>query len=130
MTDDKLDTFQDLLDITEPALQPLVLALQDAILSHHDDACIVVRIGDRAATFGLGPKKMSEGYCYIIPHKNWINLGFYKGAHLSDPDDLLEGTGKNMRHVKIRNLDDISNPATNALIKAALAERKLALVSN
>ena len=130
MADEKLATFQDLLNITEPDLQPIVHALQDMILLNHTEANVMVRMGDRAVTYGLGAKKMSEGYCYIIPHKNWINLGFYQGAHLPDPSNLLEGTGKNMRHVKIRNPDEISNPAIDALINEALEERRVALANN
>lgn len=34
-----------------------------------------------------------------------VNFGFAFGAHLKS--DLLEGTGKNMRHVKIKNMDDL-----------------------
>ena len=129
MTDKNYAQFEDILDLTEVDLKPIVQGLDAAIIAIHTEACIVVRIGDRAATYGVGPKKMSEGYCYIIPHKNWINLGFYQGAHLPDPSELLEGTGKNMRHVKIRSLKEISNPAVEALIKAALAERKSALAA-
>jgi hypothetical protein len=86
-----------------------------------------VRLGDRAATYGLGPKKMSEGYAYILPHTRWVNLGFYKGAELDDPRGLLEGTGAKMRHVKVRSVDEAGKPAVRALIEAALKERQAAL---
>ena len=54
----------------------------------------VVRLGDRAATYGVGPKKMSEHFCYIAPQKYYVNLGFMYGADLPDPNGLLEGSGK------------------------------------
>ncbi len=60
---------------------------------------------------------MSEGYSYILPHGSWVNLGFYKGVDLDDPDALLEGTGAKMRHVKIRSIDDADRPAVEALIQ-------------
>ena len=70
---------------------------------------------------------MSEGYAYILPHKNWVNLGFYKGAELPDPAALLEGTGKKLRHVKVRSIQDADQPQLRTLIEEALAERKQAL---
>ena len=123
----KFGTFEDLLQITDDAQKATAVRLREIILSIHPEAVEVVRLGDRAATYGLGPKKMSEGYTYILPHKSWVNLGFYKGADLADPDDLLEGTGKKLRHIKIRSVEDTKNSKIQELIKAALAERKQAL---
>ena len=51
-------------------------------------------LGERAATYGFGPKKMSDAYAYILPYTNWFNLGFYRGADLPNPHGLLEGTGR------------------------------------
>jgi hypothetical protein len=62
------------------------------------------RLGDNAATYGVGPKKMTDGYAYIMPMRGYVNLGFYQGAVLADREQLLEGTGKGLRHVKIRSL--------------------------
>ncbi len=126
-TESNTADFEDLVAIAEPDLVPIMRPLRDLVLKIDPDACVVVRLGDRAATFGVGPKKMSEGYCYILPHKKWVNLGFYRGAHLPDPQSLLEGTGKNMRHVKIHSQDDIGQAALEALIRSALSERRSAL---
>jgi hypothetical protein len=120
-------TFDDLLKVTPSALQPLVKRLREVILEAHPGACEVVRLGDRAATYGLGPKKMTEGYGYLQPHDAWVNVGFYQGAALPDPTGLLEGTGARMRHVKVRALDEAERPALRALLRASLAERTKAL---
>jgi hypothetical protein len=127
MSETRFGTFDDLLHITEESQKATLSRLRETILSIHPDACEVVRLGDRAATYGLGPKKMSEGYTYILPHTSWVNLGFYKGADLPDPEGLLEGTGKKMRHIKIRSVEDAVGPAIRWLIEAALAERMQAL---
>ncbi|MDN3648105.1 DUF1801 domain-containing protein [Reinekea marina] len=121
------DNFDDLLIITEAPLKPIAKKLKALILSIDPSACEVVRMGDRAATYGVGAKKMSEGYCYILPHKSWVNLGFYQGAHLEDPASLLEGTGKNMRHVKVKSLEMCDLPAIKTLIIDSLRERRSAL---
>jgi Domain of unknown function (DU1801) len=39
---------------------------------------------------------------YIAPQNGYANVGFFYGTHLADPSHLLEGSGKRMRHVKIR----------------------------
>ena len=94
MTQTKYGTFDDLMVITEEHLRPIAIRLREIILDIDPDAYEVVRLGDKASTFGVGPKKMSEGYAYILPYKKWVNLGFYKGALLTDKSNLLEGTGK------------------------------------
>ena len=88
------------------------------------NVCEVIRLGDRAATYGVGPRKMIDGYACFLLYKGWVNLGFYQGIDLADPNELLEGTGTKMRHVKIRSIDDVKRPEVRALIKAAFAMRK------
>ena len=120
----KFGTFDDLLQITEESLRPIAQALRDTVLEIDTNACEVVRLGENAASYGVGPRKMLDGYVYILPHKRWVNLGFYQGVDLADPEGLLEGTGAKMRHVKIRSLDDANRSAVRALITGALERRK------
>ena len=127
MTATKLGTFDELMEIAEPDVRPIAIRLRALILELDPKACEVVRLGDRAATFGVGPKKMSEGYAYVMPHKKWVNLGFYKGAALSDASNLLEGTGKLLRHIKVHTREAADQPAIKDLLLQALEERKSAL---
>lgn len=120
-------SFEDLIELTPDQLRPIVIGLKEIVFSVHPETCEVVRLGDRAATYGVGPKKMSEGYCYILPHSNWVNLGFYKGADLADPSKMLEGTGAKLRHIKIKSFDECDDPEIGKLIESALEERKTAL---
>jgi len=53
-----------------------------------------------------------------------VNVGLFRGAELSDPEGLLEGSGKYMRHVKIRSECDIDATALSKLIVAAYADMK------
>ena len=123
----KFGTFDDILDMTADHLKPIAQYLRNTIFEIDPDCVEVVRLGDRAATFGVGPKKMSEGYCYIMPHKNWINLGFYKGASLPDPNAYFEGTGKQLRHIKVRTLEQAEEAMMRTYIQNALEERRTAL---
>ncbi|MEL7376010.1 MAG: hypothetical protein AAFN65_03550, partial [Bacteroidota bacterium] len=55
-------TFDELLSITNESLQPIVRKLKAVIQQIDSEVHEVVRMGDRAATYGLGPRKMIEGY--------------------------------------------------------------------
>lgn len=67
---------------------------------------------------------MLDGYACIISQRSYVNPGFYQDARLPDPAHLLEGTGKEMRHVKIRSMTDADRATVRALIVAAVVERK------
>ena len=127
MTTAQFGTFEDLLEMASEPLRPVALALREAILRLHPEVSEVVRLGERAATYGLGPKKNTKGYAYIMPYAKWINLGFFRGATLPDPEKLLEGAGAAMRHVKIRSVEEACRPELLTLLTAALAERRAAL---
>ncbi len=74
--------------------------------------------------YGVGPKKMTEHFCYIMPLSKHVNLGFMQGAFLADPKKKLEGTGKSLRHVKVRSVDEARDPALRDLVKKAAARLK------
>ena len=120
----KIGTYEELLQLSEETVRPIAIALRKTVFQVDQNACEVVRLGDRAATYGVGPRKMIDGYAYILPHKKWVNLGFYQGVDLADPADLLEGTGARMRHVKIRSVEDANKPEVQALIRQALDKRR------
>jgi hypothetical protein len=78
------------------------------------DGCPVVCIDD--APFG-----------YVNVFKNHTNVGFFYGAHLDDPAGLLEGTGKNMRHVKLKAGRAVDPAGLQALIDASYLDVKTRL---
>lgn len=59
---------------------------------------------------------------YVNAFKDHVNVGFYHGADLDDPAGLLEGTGKRMRHVKLRPGTSVDSAALGALIDAAYGD--------
>ena len=77
----------------------------------------------RVIGYGVGPKKMSEHFCYVAVHKDHVNLGFNYGAELPDPDGLLQGPGKLLRHAKINTTEDLSSPALRRLLEVASTHR-------
>jgi hypothetical protein len=59
----------------------------------------------------------------IIPHTSWVNLQLADGVELANPDGRIEGTGKRIRHVKVRSVEDAAAPWVRAVIAAQLAYR-------
>jgi hypothetical protein len=117
-------SFGDILGAAGPRLRPLCGALRDLIASLDGDVHEVVWPRQKIASYGLGPRKMTEHYAYVAVQKAHVNLGFYHGTRLRDPTGLLEGTGKSLRHVKIRSASDAGSRAVAALVRAAIAERR------
>jgi hypothetical protein len=56
---------------------------------------------------------------YVNAFTSHVNVGFFLGAQLADPARLLEGSGKNMRHVKLRPGSEVDGEALAALVRAA-----------
>ena len=61
---------------------------------------------------------------YVNAFTAHVNVGFFRGAEIADPDRLLEGTGKFMRHVKLRPETDVNAPALMKLIETAYTDMK------
>ena len=58
-------------------------------------------------------------FAYLKPAKNYVSLGFFHFAKLDDPENLLEGTGKDMRHIKIKRVGDINEKLLKKWFKDA-----------
>ena len=63
-------------------------------------------------------------FAYVNAFKAHVNVGFFRGAEVADPERLLEGTGRFMRHVKLRPGRDVDAAALMKLIEAAYARVK------
>jgi len=59
---------------------------------------------------------------YVNVFRTHVNVGFFFGAFLDDPERMLEGTGKHMRHVKLKPGAEIDAAALGALIEVAYAD--------
>ena len=63
-------------------------------------------------------------FAYVNAFRAHVNVGFFRGAELADPDGLLEGTGKYMRHVKLEPGHDVDAAALARLIEEAYTDMK------
>jgi hypothetical protein len=123
-TVDTHGTFEDAISKADSQVQTLARYLRDLIIAVYPDVVEVPWPKQQIVGYGVGPKKMSEHFCYIAVQSNYANLGFNYGARLPDPDHLLEGSGKAFRHVKVYNEADAKQPALRGLLEAAVEERK------
>ena len=64
------------------------------------------------------------GFAYVNAFRAHVNVGFFRGSEIADPKGLLEGTGRLMRHVKLRPGDDFDAAALGALIEAAFVDMR------
>lgn len=63
--------------------------------------------------------KMSDGFCLVPIYSEHFNLGFQRGVLLEDPNNLLMGTGKLMRHIHITRSADFNSQAVKLLLDQA-----------
>ena len=69
---------------------------------------------------GYGPTDSGfDRIVYVTVFETHLNLGFFFGGFLPDPEGLLVGSGKRMRHIKIRSLQESENPAIKSLLAHA-----------
>ena len=122
-TIERLGTWDDVFGSVEADVLTIARTLRAAILDDMPNAVEVPRRGDRAVSYGIGERKMSESHCYLQPQRTRVNLGFWHGVALPDPHGILEGTGRRLRHVKVADGAMAGSDAVRALIAAAREER-------
>ena len=69
-------------------------------------------------------EKPSDGFISLVVHPARINLFFFSGASLIDPQHLLEGTGKKGRHMRIQGKSDLERPEVRRLISEQVKRAK------
>ena len=102
----------------DPSLRSMAEALRQLILESDPDLSESIKWGN--------PVYEKHGkVCYLASTKAYVSLGFFNGAALTDPEGfpkgLIEGTGKKMRHVKVRSLEDIRNELFSSWVREAVA---------
>ncbi len=108
------------LEAYERPIGDLALALREIILEGAPDASeSVYQVYTVAIWFGFSGK-MKDMFCFITTHAKHVNLGFPNGASLPDPNRVLEGEGKALRHIKFKNPGDLERPFVRRYIQAAM----------
>ena len=66
--------------------------------------------------------KQGQGFIHIATYAKHVNLGFDGGTKLEDPEGLLQGTGKLIRHIRLNGVSDVKREAVARLIKGAVQQ--------
>jgi len=110
----------------DPVITELVIATRALVLELAPESIELIYDAYSAVSAGYSfTGRQRDSFVYIAAYAKGVNLGFWYGRMLPDPDGLMEGTGKQSRHVKIRSKADVTRPALRTLLRAAidLAER-------
>lgn len=107
----------------DPHVSSLALALREIVLEEAPDAIESIAKGYAVAVgFSFTGKPMKDGFCHVVAYSTHVNLGFNRGAQLSDPAHVLKGTGKAIRHMTIRTHEELENPAIRRYLQAAIEQ--------
>ncbi len=92
-----------LIEGVEDDMKSIVISLREVILDTAPELKEGIKYG------GLWFTIEERLLCGVFIRKNHISIEFDRGTELQDPDDLLEGSGKNRRHLKIYQQEDVKN---------------------
>jgi hypothetical protein len=102
----------------------LALALREMVLEALPSATErIFRVYALVSWYSLSGK-MADAFCSIVVNSRHVNLMFNRGAELEDPDRLLVGTGKIIRHLKVHRPEDLRKPHLRKFIRAAIKHAK------
>ena len=127
--DDRLGTFEEVL-ADAGGLAPVLTAVRGVVEDLHHDVVETASRKEKTLSWGFRGGKMTHAYAYARAFKARVNLGFFQGIYLPDPEGLLEGTGKVLRHLKLATPQDALAPAVRDLLITARDERRAALNLN
>jgi hypothetical protein len=104
------------------AIQKLALAARKLILEEAPEAGEFVYEVYTIADHFTFTERSSDAFVFTTTHANWVNLGFNFGSLLPDPEGLLRGDGKSIRHVRIARAADLDARGVRELVRAAIAQ--------
>ena len=105
----------------DPAVQSLALGLRKVV---HEEMTpcheyIFAMRSKIVLLYGATERVIEDGICHINVFARHVNLGFARGADLDDPAEVLQGTGKAMRHITLEKLSDLDRPEIRACLRQA-----------
>ena len=107
----------------DPHVSSLTLALRDIVLEEAPHA-IESLVSGYAVSIGFSftGKPLKDGFCHVVTYADHVNLGFNRGALLPDPNGLLSGNGKLIRHLTFRNYAELERPVVRRFLQAAIQQ--------
>ena len=110
----------DLLADCSPGVSQLALALRELVLAEAPEAEeVLYSVYAQVIVFRI-PGRKHGAFCSVVVYTRHVNLHFYRGASMPDPQRALTGPGKQMRHIRVDSPDDLRRPYLSAYIRSAL----------
>ena len=105
----------------EPGLQRVALGLRNVVVDEmapcHE--YIFAMRHTIVLLYGATDRVIEDCVCIIAVYRRHVNLTFTHGAELDDSYSVLQGTGKRMRHITVKNLYELDRPEIRAYLRQA-----------
>jgi hypothetical protein len=117
-------TIEEFLKTYDPKVQEICSELRKIAIELLPETEEILFEGWKNFTYGTGESRAGKDLIiYVAPFKDSVNLGFYRGANLPDKKKLLKGTGKLLKHIKLKSIPDYEIDDIKQLIAEAKIER-------
>ena len=110
-------SFDDYLENQNPKNQAIIRALRQFVKRIEPGLSEAVKWGNGCWVGRNGP------VAYVYSDTGYVQFGFFSGSSLKDSKGLLEGKGKYVRHIKVRDRSAIDERAFSALLRQAAGSR-------
>jgi hypothetical protein len=110
-------SFDDYLKGQSSKNQVIIRALRQFVKRIEPGLSEAVKWGNGCWVGGNGP------VAYVYSDTGYVQFGFFSGSSLKDPKGLLQGKGKYVRHIKVRDRSAIDERAFSALLRQAAGSR-------
>jgi hypothetical protein len=110
-------SFDDYLENQNPKNRAIIRALRRFVKRVEPQLTEDVKWGNGCWIGGNGP------VAYVYSDTGYVQFGFFSGSSLKDPKGLLQGKGKYVRHIKVRDRSAIDERAFSALLRQAAGSR-------
>ncbi len=101
------------------------LAARRAVLKSAGDCCELIYETYCISNAFTFTGKQGQGFIHIATYAKHVNLGFDRGTELEDPDGLLKGTGRLIRHIRLNSASDLKQEAILRLIDDAVDQGRI-----
>jgi hypothetical protein len=115
----KYPTWDENLATQSPVVQAAARELEAVIREELPEVVVEYDPGNGLLAFRRS-MKMRDLLVALIPHAGWVNLQLADGALLPNPGGHIEGTGKRIRHIKVRSAEQAASAAVAAAIRAQI----------
>lgn len=110
----------------DPAIRNLALRLRSLVLKEMGPCHESIYDAYSAVAMGYGPSgRFNDGICHIAVYSKHVNLGFNRGASLEDPKGILQGSGKQIRHITVKTPADLARPELRSYLRRACEVAKV-----